>query len=318
MNKFKHLPVGQGGFYIGKLESGFNFVYDCGSMSHKSNEYLDKVINSEFSMNDEIDVLFLSHLHKDHVSGLEKLESKCRIKQMVLPYLGDDPFFRKISSIIQSEDLDFFKSISEIREIPYEEVHDKTNNENGVWINDYFVNFEYRTGYKEIDGLIFQWMNKSIDKKTILNISKDLLIELNGKSVEDYIKLNGLEVLKRIYEKWIGNLNISNTILIHYPKNTNEYSLLTGDAEFDSVLYDWCLKIIGKENIKYFQVPHHGSKADWKKMGDLRLKGEKYYISFGLGYRAGHPSAPLLKELEDNNKEINLCNQLCECEYEVK
>ena len=251
MNKFKHLGVGHGGFYIGKLDTDFTFVYDCGSMSHKSDEYLENAIDKEFKPKEKIDILFLSHLHKDHVSGLGILENRCYIKQMVLPYLSDNIIFNKVSSIIQSENPNFFKTISEIEELPYDEIYNDINQEDGVWINDNFVRFEYRKGFKEINGWIFQWMNKSIDKTTIFKISKDILTELNGNSIEDYIKNNGLDTLKKIYERWIGNLNISNTILIHYPKGTCEYSLLTGDAEFDDVLYKWCCDIIGKNNIKY-------------------------------------------------------------------
>ena len=88
-NEFKFWNVGQGLFYTGSLFDGkFNFVYDCGGSSKiiKSRvcEYVNKVC-----YNKEIDVLFISHFHKDHINGIKYLKDKgCKIKKIVVPYYG--------------------------------------------------------------------------------------------------------------------------------------------------------------------------------------------------------------------------------------
>ncbi|USS41573.1 MBL fold metallo-hydrolase [Thermococcus aggregans] len=85
---FKFHNVGQGLFYTGRLTYGkasFNFVYDCGS--EKTN-LVNKAINREFSGNKKgIDLLIISHLHKDHVSGIPHLLKITHVDTVILPYL---------------------------------------------------------------------------------------------------------------------------------------------------------------------------------------------------------------------------------------
>ena len=78
--------VGQGLFYSGKLGS-FDFVYDCGTTSNRI--YLDQSVQSYLNTvtGNEIDLLILSHLHKDHTSGINSLLDRTRIKYVVLPYI---------------------------------------------------------------------------------------------------------------------------------------------------------------------------------------------------------------------------------------
>lgn len=85
---FRFHPVGQGLFYSGLLngwrrhERGtFSFVYDCGSTS--SREFLYREIDdlklllplAGSRKSRRLDLLVISHLHDDHVNGLERLLS---------------------------------------------------------------------------------------------------------------------------------------------------------------------------------------------------------------------------------------------------
>ncbi len=89
----KHLraqhPVGQGGFHVGHLGAGqefqFNYVYDCGSNNLSR---LDEEIQSYVRKINFLDVLFLSHLDHDHVSGVEQLMGSVECDAVVLPYLS--------------------------------------------------------------------------------------------------------------------------------------------------------------------------------------------------------------------------------------
>src|SRR5579871_5967577 len=67
-------PVGQGFFHTAKLEVGgthFEYVYDCGAVHNAP--LTDEVRVYADRSPDGIDVLFVSHLDKDHVSGLDNL-----------------------------------------------------------------------------------------------------------------------------------------------------------------------------------------------------------------------------------------------------
>lgn len=82
-------PVGHGGFHTGIVDMGgspFHYVYDCGSVARIAlknaiEQYVDRLDG------DAIDVLFLSHLDADHVSGLDQLLACVKAKTAVLPYL---------------------------------------------------------------------------------------------------------------------------------------------------------------------------------------------------------------------------------------
>lgn len=79
-------PVGQGAFYSEK-HNNFNIVYDCGAQP--LSEAVKTAVEAEFSQDDVIDILFISHLDYDHVSAISILKSSVRkIKQVVMPLIA--------------------------------------------------------------------------------------------------------------------------------------------------------------------------------------------------------------------------------------
>ena len=81
-------PVGQGLFCTEKFyrnkDKLVNVVYDCGSFDKSA---LSKKIKEAFNNNDVIDVMFISHLHYDHISGLNELSQRYHIRSVVMPQL---------------------------------------------------------------------------------------------------------------------------------------------------------------------------------------------------------------------------------------
>lgn len=84
-------PVGQGCFHAGSVKwkgkpkpGGFRYVYDCGS---KNRTALTHSVNALLRRCREIDALFVSHLHEDHVSGLDRLLGSARVNTVFLPHL---------------------------------------------------------------------------------------------------------------------------------------------------------------------------------------------------------------------------------------
>ena len=82
--KFEFHKVGQGLFYTGKIGE-FNFVYDCGS--ERKNPLLDAIRSYEGNFHKEgMDMLIISHFHRDHVSGLDYLLQNIGVADVIIPY----------------------------------------------------------------------------------------------------------------------------------------------------------------------------------------------------------------------------------------
>ena len=68
-------PVGMGGFVSERFvrddaPSEFCMVYDCGSDTHGMNTRINSIITNELT---RVDVLFISHFHRDHINQVTKL-----------------------------------------------------------------------------------------------------------------------------------------------------------------------------------------------------------------------------------------------------
>ncbi|MFQ1009101.1 MBL fold metallo-hydrolase [Gilliamella apicola] len=81
-------PIGQGAFYAEKHDQ-FNIVYDCGN--YRKTKLSEDIVKQSFNKNDDIDILFISHLDWDHISLLKTLkESVNSIRKVILPLLHND------------------------------------------------------------------------------------------------------------------------------------------------------------------------------------------------------------------------------------
>ena len=97
---FRFHAVGQGLFYSGLINNTsysrgetFSFVYDCGSISsryflHREIDHykalLPYVVHSKRKK--RLDLLIVSHMHDDHVNGLEYLLNNVEVDTVVMPY----------------------------------------------------------------------------------------------------------------------------------------------------------------------------------------------------------------------------------------
>ena len=89
--------AGQGLFYSGNV-SDFNFIYDCGS---DRKQHLNEILIGYKTVYQKVDLLILSHLHEDHVSGIYTLFHnlpKTQVKTVILPYLS--PIERLILAMV--------------------------------------------------------------------------------------------------------------------------------------------------------------------------------------------------------------------------
>ena len=87
-------PVGQGAFYTEQFDEA-NVVFDCGTStqindrSNKSIPLIEREIMNIFEKGQEIDAVFISHLHIDHINGLEFLLKHCKVRRVFLPLLSE-------------------------------------------------------------------------------------------------------------------------------------------------------------------------------------------------------------------------------------
>ena len=81
-------PVGQGGLFSGDLSCGgqpLRWLYDCGS--NQAAPLQREIAN--VAGDGAIDLLFLSHLDSDHISGIDQLLLNTGVTEVVLPYLNE-------------------------------------------------------------------------------------------------------------------------------------------------------------------------------------------------------------------------------------
>lgn len=92
-------PIGHGAFYTERFMQGgkykFTAVFDCGcfearkkGMSYaRYTNRINKAVDSAFSPLEEVDLLFISHFHADHINGIKHLTGRCDVKHIIVPQL---------------------------------------------------------------------------------------------------------------------------------------------------------------------------------------------------------------------------------------
>lgn len=114
-SKFTFFKAGQGAFYGGQIFSSatnqiWNFVYDCGTSpwikghTRSLNKEIERFGEGHIAPASQIDILFISHLDYDHVSGVIALLNKYPAKRIVLPYFPEDQRCFALVSFLESDD----------------------------------------------------------------------------------------------------------------------------------------------------------------------------------------------------------------------
>lgn len=92
-------PIGHGAFYTERFMQGgkykFTAVFDCGcfearkkGMSYaRYTNRINKAVDSAFLPLEEVDLLFISHFHADHINGIKHLTGRCDVKHIIVPQL---------------------------------------------------------------------------------------------------------------------------------------------------------------------------------------------------------------------------------------
>ncbi|MDE6274938.1 MAG: hypothetical protein K2M75_00140 [Clostridia bacterium] len=200
----------------------------------------------------------------------------------------------------------------------------------------------------------FELYESLFDEKIIDSLKNEVgksVGDLDGKSLIDFVfdkkNINTIETAyKNVFHK---KKNLTSMILVHYPvsselvksvcysaidcklnliskcflePNDMRYvSVLTGDAE-DFEKYDGFAESVNKKKVFCLQVPHHGSKENWKslnsKFGMKLDNGIRYVLPFGIGNSYGHPSIEVLDDLDDKQYDYYFATQYSAFEYKIE
>ena len=244
MNKFKFHPVGQGLFYTGSIASGrYNFVYDCGTESRK--HYLHNAIDSYVnelsfnSYNPSIDFVVISHLHSDHFNGLYKLSQRVHIKNVYLPYLGNNKsiikviLFKKLVIDVNNGNVDAKDFVNVAYELACQlygvgEGRDFHNIDEPKFLGKESENTIYdEEGFcysRQVEPSTYHWrfifLNKTISLQKQQELENNLIrrnVDLNITTLEEIIKNGRIQDIVDAYRDTFKNQNITSTILYHYP-----------------------------------------------------------------------------------------------------
>lgn len=167
--KFSFYRAGQGSFYAGRIwhnenDRIFTVVYDCGTSpfiagnSQSLNNEIDtfKFSSRNYPHSNDIELLFISHLDYDHVSGLKRLLTEFNVKNIVLPYIEKQHRQFFLVSVSDNDNPDnnlSFEDYSAFIESPNSFIRDKSKE-----TKMYFINSK---GKSEIEYLNYDNDNQS-------------------------------------------------------------------------------------------------------------------------------------------------------------
>lgn len=254
MNNIKRIfhPVGQGAFYSEHFEDNnysFNIVYDCGVL--KAITHGEKVVSQAFTKDDEIDILFISHLDYDHISLVKKLkETVKRIKRVILPLLYDknyvlglykamnngskyndviklidnpNAYFGEGTSIIFVKQAEEGKVLDSIEPIDIEQIGNLIESGTAIRFknNEDWVFIPFNHKYEERRKLL-----EEILAEAGLNINQ---FNNPNTALRNLIDKENREILKKIYDNLDGNINENSMFLYSGPSNEEHSNWLRSD-----------------------------------------------------------------------------------------
>lgn len=348
-------PVGQGAFYSERFfdNEGITLatvVYDCGSKT-LSSDLLKKRIKDYFLDKEEIDILFLSHLHVDHINGIKSLKNYATIKHVVLPYSRDDKellYFQYKHLEKGTPDSDVLALISDpvayfadskVLYVDEADFGQLRNSANDIVTNIESVELSHLSGGTKIsttnlnDAWVYIPINNNYSKyhndfrQIVLDVAKEFDIKdfkfEDSTFSDNFIK----EVKKRIKDKEISSEINANSLIVYsgpyrVEENTSFYPagcLYTGDScfRYNAYIMNHVQTSLNDylPDLGLIQVPHHGSRGNFSTdMFDIGIKCHVYFLSHGICNMFAHPSINVLKHFHlDKRNKIYYNNNTVSC-----
>lgn len=205
-SKFTFFKAGQGSFYGGRIwlqdtKEVFTVVYDCGTSPFiaGNNQSLNNEINHFKNRryyfqrnNNEIELLFISHLDYDHVSGLKRLLTEFNVKNIILPYIKKEHRQFFLTSISNDNDPENNLTIDEY--ISFIDSPNKFINSNSEKTKQFYIKtdskneieyFGYDSNNDKFENIYPQGNPSSIDE-----LSNQANVSVYENNLQFFIKKN--------------------------------------------------------------------------------------------------------------------------------
>lgn len=339
-------PVGQGAFYTEVFKQDddtlFTIVYDCGTETDSS--ILEAQINEFKKGITQIDLLFISHFHRDHINGLDKLLAGIPVVKTVIPMLPE-----KMVTLARVQNLLQYRKEALATDAIIKELYlsDKTPKRFGKVIVvepfDYSDLSDEEKGSVQglgeraksgscIDGFESLWEYEPFNSVSITDQRAEDFVEgLKGiAGALDDGKLNVSRIIKgcrtkvrALYKKVMKGAddNLYTMTLKSRPSERlakgsdpdvvrEARCLYTGD--FDSVgndsLWNRFTMVYDYPSIGTIQIPHHGSKRNWRQEF-LEGAPRRFFISVGTTNTYHHPDFWVTQEVRDRDNTLDVITE---------
>ena len=306
IGNFMFHPVGHGLFYSGIIKNlstdkqvsdkQFSFLYDCGGCQKS---FVTKAIDNAVSSN-EIDLLIISHFHADHIKGvLELINSKIKIKTVVLPYLDRTLKILYIAALADKK-YDLQTSESELEElkkfISDPETFLKDVTEKVYFLSNDIEGEKLKPDRKTEFG--FEW-NYKPDKDKKIPADATLESQLwsfhffmpkrssNFNELEDFFEKQGItcenaidnwEIIKERIEDLKLNNNISNLVCAHGPTDNVFVQKICNNKFIPSEQFRHCMECDFLRHC-YHCCLHKGNIGFQFLTGDAEIDDQKAFLA---------------------------------------
>ena len=323
----------------------FVMVYDCGSetaiadMERSMDDQIDDFKQS-IGPNPHIDLLFISHFHTDHINGLDKLLDGVTVRKTIIPMLTSEVLLltrvrnylryrdgaNAADTIIREFYLDGEHSgrFGEVIVVSPKPEGETVQEDNHNWIGN--GRALYLGGKLKFDQYWEFIPFNSItpdDQRAIVFVNE--LSQIPKAIQNEQLNVGGLirgcrTKVRAAYKKAMqgANDNLYSLVVESRPAENvtptpdarKSHALYFGD--FDSknndALWNRFSTFFDYETIGTIQVPHHGSKENWRdemKAGDSR----EYVVSSGSTNTYHHPDYWVVRSIANEGHVVHVVHE---------
>ena len=358
-NLFKFNSVGFGLFYSGIIQqenSIFSFAYDCGGKKALAKKRIKEFATNIFCLNGylpaantgnqkpALDMLVISHLHEDHISGIDEIYKNFDVRSVYLPY------------ILRSEVTHYLLYLAIMNGRQSYDLYEKINN---LYVGESEGETIVVDNQSSLAPLQADWhfifFNQHISDEEMQDYMQPIIAVLERNGIDSFESLKNInderiiiQIKKELQECKNRRLNVTSLTLMHYPEKENasliainpetflgcknivlsndincqkgkNVTLLTGDALYSQETKDNILQYLNNDRKGVLQVPHHGSYNNWQSMCPEIAGDFQYYVTSGsYTVRYNLPDCRVLGEILKLKKTPTLVHEYQEFAYQVK